>query len=544
MLRILLLILITLFLPLTSYADFYQSIQESNGEYTLTLQIDPSSLKLNRVNEKFTQVELPDAQPIGPAGDPALPAISRFFNVKASEYSATIETSNPVVFPGIKVYPIQPDHKENVRKYPFVYNDKAYAQNQNPSVSLGELVPVGNAQALAVRVNPFARQGDQLILYKTITIHLKPKANATPLLQQNNAKLSTTLFRYHQQNLLISNLKRNLSVPKEPGVVMVISSQELMDDAQSYASLHPEFKTEVVAIKKGSPFSTVKAMISDRYAKGGLDTVVLYGDELQVPGAKWDGHNSDSFYQYLDPTQPYYTQIAIGRIPAQNHNDANFYNNKLAAYLKNSKTRLSKNVMLIAHNEDYPEKYTANQEAIRTAPNPMGFVYNTQYGGANATNDSVIQEASNNYPLINYRGHGDDQSWWSWDKNNDSFDKSQVSLLKNTDDKVSVFFNIACDTGTFESPMRNMSENLLFLENIGSSYRGAIVALGATDPSWTEINNHFDIHLFELMESQKQLPLGHLVALANDKLVLESGGEINDNIKMYVLFGDPLISLW
>lgn len=539
---VLVLSLFAITLPISSFAGFYQSIHESQGEYTLVLHVDPSVLKLKKVEKNFTRVELPDAKAIGTAGDPELPTISRLFDLNASEYTANIEVSNPVVFSGVQVYPIQPDHKENMPKLPFAYSSAAYAKDQAPSVSVGEVASVGNAKAFAIRVNPFARHGDQLTLFQTIVIHLKPTANAKLLFQQER----TSLFHYHQQNLLITNpaLSKNVSAPSDVGSVMVLTSAALLADAQAYAALHPEYKMEVVAIQKGAKFNAVKQMISNRYAKGDLDTVVLYGDEKQVPTATWDENKSDSFYQYLDSTKPNYTQIAIGRIPVQNHNDAQFYNAKLTAYLGNKNMRTSKNVMLIAHSQGYPDAYTANQEAIRTADNPMGFVYNTQYGGLDATNASVLQEAPNHYALINYRGHGSDQEWWAWDKNGNSFDLSQVSLLKNTDDNVAVFFNIACETGTFESPKRDMAENLIFLKNIGSSYRGAIAVLGSSNDSYTDVNDRFDIHLFDFMEHQAHLPLGHVVALANDKLVLENGGEMVENIKMYVLFGDPLIALW
>lgn len=541
--RLLFIISMVLTFPLTSFADYLQTVNESQGEYVLVLRIDPNNLKLQQLKNNFTKITLTDAHPIGAIGDPSLPVISRLFDVKATEYTATINVADPVVFSNVKVFPIQPDHTENMPAKPFAYNAKVYALDQTPSISLEKLTSIGNGKALTVRVSPFARHGNQLILFKTITIHLKPSLNAKPIAQQDHA-VSNTLFNYHQQHLLVTPLQnKDVATPKTLGTVMVLTNSALFSDAEAYASLHPEYQMEVTTIAEGATFQDVKKIISDRYARGNLDTVVLYGDEAIVAQAKWDDYDSDSFYQYLDPANPTYTKIAIGRIPVQNHSDAEFYNAKLAAYLTNHTTHPSKKVMLIAHNQGYPGAYTANQEAIRTAPNPMELVYNTQYGGLNATDASVIKEASNHYALINYRGHGDDEDWWDWDHQSRSFGVDQVNLLNNLNENVTVFFNVACDTGTFETPKRNLAENMIFVPNKGSAYRGGVAVLGASNPSYTDVNDRFDIHLFEFMEKQNNLPLGHVVALANDKLVEESG-DLSDNIKMYVLFGDPLITLW
>lgn len=552
MIRIFVLILLLLLLPFSAFADYYQSIQESNGEYTLVLHVDPNQLKFQNADKIYTEIELSDAKAIGKPGDPALPVISRFFNVKATEYMATIAVSDPVVFSGVKVYPIQPDHTENSSKKAFAYNEASYAKDQQPAVSLGELVSIGNGKALAVRVNPFARHGNQLTLFKTIIIRLKPTPTAKSFSQKTDS-IAQSLFQSDQQDLLVFTTALKDKSPSSTlfGKVLVLTSDELLADAKAYANFHPFYRMEIVAVKKGITSQEVKQMITERYAQGGLDTVVLYGDESHVPHAFWKSpeggdttYDSDSFYQYLDALRPNYTSIAIGRIPAQNHQDAAFYNGKLADYLKNNLTHPTKKVMLIAHREEYPKKYTENQEAIRHLPNPMGFDFHTEYGGLNGTNENVIQEASNRYALINYRGHGSEDSWWSWDKNQQSFGAEQISLLKNTDQNVSVVFNIACLTGAFMSPVRNMSENLIFAENKSPLHRGAVAVLAATAPSYTILNNEFDIHIFQFLEAKKSLPLGHLIALANDRLVLEHLGKMQDNVQMYVLLGDPLITLW
>lgn len=182
-------------------------------------------------------------------------------------------------------------------------------------------------------------------------------------------------------------------------------------------------------------------------------------------------------------------------------------------------------------------------EAVRTSANPLGLQFLTQYGGSGGTNKAAQNVIGAGVGLVNYRGHGDFQEYWNWDSQGSPFDMAQVGLLNNVGDALTVFFNIACYTGGFQTYKKSMAEELMLLPPRSGSalHRGAVSVLGATEPSYTEQNNRFDVHLFNFIQTNEDISVGTLNMLANNKLALENNGQVVDNTKMYILFSDPLV---
>jgi len=216
--------------------------------------------------------------------------------------------------------------------------------------------------------------------------------------------------------------------------------------------------------------------------------------------------------------------------------------NKTRAYYAMKKKGSNKRVQLIAHKEQYPGKYTGNMEQVRKAANPLGLQYSLQYGGENATNASVLQEAQKGYAILNYRGHGSNVAWWSWGRDSASFALSHVDQLPNTDDGLSFIFNIACDNAAIQNSSQSLAEKELFPTKDPNNLKGAIASIGATEASSTEVNHRFNYYLFQFLQDAARKEIGNIYALANNRVVKDSGGQVVKNVRMYLLLADPTLA--
>ena len=87
-----------------------------------------------------------------------------------------------------------------------------------------------------------------------------------------------------------------------------------------------------------------------------------------------------------------------------------------------------------------------------------------------------------------------------------------------------------------------MVEHLLFIRDEANPLHGAVAALGSTEPSYTYTNHDFIEHMFEYLQQGENLELGSVIAYGNNKLVRDNGGSLPANVRMYVLFADPLLA--
>lgn len=183
-------------------------------------------------------------------------------------------------------------------------------------------------------------------------------------------------------------------------------------------------------------------------------------------------------------------------------------------------------------------------EAVRKSPNPRGLEFNTQYGGEEATNESLLKESQKGYSIINYRGHGSTGSWSGWGSDGASFSSSQVKQLPTDDKSLSFIFNVACNNGAIQQSNTALVERQLFPSESNDSLQGAVGTFGATKPSLTEVNHRFNLHLFQFLQESEDISIGNIFTLANNKLSQTNGGKASSNTKMYVLYSDPLLAPW
>ena len=271
---------------------------------------------------------------------------------------------------------------------------------------------------------------------------------------------------------------------------------------------------------------------------------MIFGDEKAIPLKDSGGKTGDFSYSLLSGTDQI-SDVAVGRYPVKNDIQAEMIFNKVKKYRELASAGMgNKRVMLVAHAQDYPGKYTKNLEAVRKSVNPLGLEFTTQYGGEKANNSSVIDEARKGYAIINYRGHGSATSWSSWGSDGASFSTLQVKSLPDEETALSFIFNVACTNGAIQNSSPVIAEKELFPNENSESLQGAVGTFGATEPSLTEVNHRFNLNLFNFLQSTENISIGNIYTLANNQLTKDNGGSATSNTRMYVLFSDPLLSPW
>ncbi len=545
---------ISILLSFLSTAIFAADVQiKAENLYNMTMSFTASKAetKLETLTvglEKFGRLSsLASSVQADKIGQPEIPRIHKWIAIDPSaKYQVVPTFSNPVVYKNVTLYPVQPDTLDNGQKLPFVKAESAYAMDSNEveRVEVGKTIRLGQATLLPVtlipaKYNPAKRE---LTVFQNADVKIVAQ-NPT-----DSTVLQTKLSEFSRKQL------SELALNGKQFVTLVSRSRE-----RNYMILYPQkferyakklgdrYRQEAVLIhysevKQDSKPEDVKKLIQEQYTRTGLDNVLLLGNEKDIPLQKIDGISGDFFYSLLSGDDEI-SDTAVGRIPATTNSQAELMVNKIIRYKElQAEGKTNKKVMLVAHNEDYPGKYTENQENIKKAANPREFAFTTQYGGAGAKNKDVLDQAKTEYAIINYRGHGSDNSWIEWDSENKSFGFEEVDQMPNEISALSFVFNVACDNGSIQLDTPSLVEKQLFPNEDPTSLKGAVGTFGATEPSYTSVNHDFDLNLFKFLEESDDLSIGNIYTLANNKLTQDAGGKAPENVKMYILFSDPLLA--
>lgn len=549
-----------LFASRLALAAFHPTVEaESPADIKLRIDVGDKDYRLETVSlggVPYVKVVAGEGLNQVPAlfGKPDLPRMHRWLAVDPGQrYTAEWRLEDPVTYSGVLLYPAQEDAPDCGDVAPPVLVDKAsYVADEwmgRDAVVLGRRSRLGAVSVLPVTIFPMQYHPltRELVVWRKISVHLYAEKKEAVFFEKGTLP---SHFARQQVAALVLNGKELLHatpLPSAPKRVLVLTSADLVDQAKALTALYPadQVKATVREVEAGASSADVRAAILEEHAAQPLDDVLLFGDAKRIPLHKWTSSMpGDAFYSFLDGDD-YIADVALGRLPVGSLAEARIMLSKLRKYRELQKAgQVNKRVALVAHKQGYPGKYTANQEQIRELENPKGLDYVPLYGGAGATNDDVIEQATAGMGIINYRGHGGTTNWQPWGQDNKAFGAAQVDELPQDAAKMPVFFNIACLNGGIHSQSRALVLKELFPSADETSFQGGIAALGATIESSTEVNHRFDLNLFRFLGESEDVTLGNVYAAANNQLVQDNGGEAVGNVKMYILFSDPLLAPW
>jgi peptidase C25-like protein len=347
---------------------------------------------------------------------------------------------------------------------------------------------------------------------------------------------------------------------------LYISPQEFLTQTAELAQLHSTNYDLATAIADQQD-------IFDQYSGGEADPVAIknyiHDFWLNLPTEevlKYVILMGSGTHDWLDPTEKNrimtygdsddnfviftanFAELIIGRIPAQNEEQLEFYLERLRTYVEEPLPGWWRNTMVIMADDENKdggvEGFTSNSGLNHTnlaqitqntlndglyVDKVLGLEYNfDEYNNKPDARNALIEKINEGCLIWYYIGHGNPDVLGD----EDYFRGSQhLRLLDNTS-YLPLFLAASCSVGEFDSPsFDSIAERLLFIENGGS-----IASLAASRECSGTANTSILRELLRKLVNERYR-LGDAVYFAKTTTIYTSTG------KKYNLLGDPVMNI-
>ncbi len=514
-----------------------------------------SSERVSLNNENWHSITFPGQCKTDVIGAPGLPLMRRFFAVPAGA-AVTVEVTGVEfeTFEKVKVEPHQRPllETESAADRTFTINKQLYSTDRyypEAWASTSETIVMRGVHLATLMINPFRynpvsgtmQAASRITCKVTYTGSNAGKTLTFPSNLANTFKALLLNYDFMEYTMIPGKAKMNNSRATD---YLIITDGDFMD-AASLTNLVSYYTSQgfTVELKNVSDIGTsadadaIKGYIETVYGAGELDYVLLVGDLPAITHKvdAYSGKDSDSWYSWLDGDD-LVGDVGLGRMPATDETELSYMVAKTLDFQTLAYPgEWRKKSILIAHREDYPEKYTACKESIYDHDYILEPpVMDRKYGGENATNAQVTEAINEGRLVVNYRGHGSRTSWSGW--NGSSYSTSDASALENGK-MTPVVFCMACTNGDMSSSSDCLAEAFICQEE------GAVAILAANDPSMTTVNHTYDRALYYGTWDEGIEAAGDLRNHADAEAIAQHGNTAKGNVAMYIWFGDPLINI-
>ena len=497
----------------------------------------------------FDIVTVPGCVNAGETGSPSLPEFSSLFELETG-MAPTVELldSEYITLENLRLFPKLADVLEGEEPV-FVIDRAAYAINNFTPVDLVASGEPGVLRDLSVsklafhpvQYNPVSSKAR---VYSRIRVLVTEQPGSGPGAFPVRRPTSPDIINLY--SALVCNYHRpdlsSESLDQDEIKFLVITKPEYYDELAPLVEWRRRIgiPVEVVSVDDiGQDPRLVKDYIADLYFTDGLEYVLLGGDIDDIPAYYWESGgstlDSDNWYACVDPggDTDFLPELGLGRITFDTPEELTRQVNKILSYLTAPSTGSGwpEANMLVAHQQNYPEKYTANCEEVRlydyAVQDP---VFLTAYGGAGAGNDDVISAVNNGLGILHYRGHGAGTCWGNWGVDG-LFTIDEIDMFTNSDE-LFVGFGIACSNATLDYPGDCFSESFV------KSEAGAVAYLGSWNSSVTTSNDIFAKALFKAIYDAGVTTIGFAKVLGD----IETDSARHS--KQYLWLGDPAVDIW
>lgn len=242
---------------------------------------------------------------------------------------------------------------------------------------------------------------------------------------------------------------------------------------------------------------------------------------------------SDHCYADLDDDLS--PELAVGRLPAQTHQEIATITNKIIAYEKTPPDgSWLRNALLVADSD--PEFPAASQRIADEVLTPAGYQVDTLHLGEPATADPeaarshLFEALENGVGLVNYVGHGSPR-WWA----GELLSSEDAAGLRNSD-RLPIVTALTCLTGFFHHPTtQSLAEAFLWSEG------GAVAAFMPSSEGVTHEQIPVAISFYDHLVGGQFATLGE--AIQATKRDLAQANSSADMIRTFNLLGDPALRL-
>ncbi len=549
-----------------------QVVNSTDGQ-SLILDIRIPGIRVEQVEQDgktYQRFGLINNQTTKEVGFPELPLLHRLIGLPGSTVASfEILESTVNTLENVLVYPFQQPTKDGrTEKAPqFSLNTDFYASGElfpSTSVVIGKPEIWRDARVSGIHISPCIYSPSERKL--RVSTHLKIKVNLKhdPMVQALNRSkdVSPVFYNMYQKSLVnfeMMGFKKLLSSADTTIKYLIITNPAAVGAIQPLVEWKNEqgFRVEVKTIGPG--FNTPQHFynyIEQRYTTDNLEYVLMVGDAYPnggtaggpniVPMFYWapsgeDPTYSDSWYTCLSGPDDHYADLAIGRFTYDNLTELQLQIEKTIGHYHNpdTTTNWAQNSLLVAHEEQYPQKYTLCKEEIRTYSYPLQSLNFQQcYGGAGANNTDIINYVNNNScGIFNYRGHGSATEFWEWGASG-SFTATHVAQLTNQD-RLFVLFDVCCDNMDIVAHPGNC-----LCEDFMKSPVASVAINGAIIPSYTIPNHDYDKEMYKAVLEEGIYNIGYITNFANITVLNVHGNIGRSNVRTYVWLGDASLEPW
>lgn len=548
-------------------------IENGQDGQSLILDIRLAGIRVQDVEQDGKQYQrfgLVNNQTTKEVGLPELPLLHRLLGLPGNTLASfeiletTVNTIDQVV-----VFPFQPPTKDGraEKPLPFSMNSDFYASSELfPSTRVVVDKPEiwRDVRVSGIHISPCVYAPAEKRLYVASQLKIRVSFKNDPGTQALNRSknLSPSFYNMYQKSLVnfeMMGFNKVLSSADTTIKYLIITNPAATGAIQPLVDWKNEqgFRVEVKTIGPG--FNTPQHFynyIEQRYTTDNLEYVLMVGDAYPnggsaggsniVPMFWWapsgeDPTYSDSWYTCLSGPDDHYADLAIGRFTYDNLTELQLQIEKTIGHYRTPDTtsNWAQNSLLVAHEEQYPQKYTLCKEEIRTYAYPLQSLNFQQcYGGAGANNTDIINYVNtNSCGIFNYRGHGSATEFWEWGASG-SFTATHVAQLTNQD-RLFVLFDVCCDNMDIVAHPGNC-----LCEDFMKSPVASVAINGAIIPSYTIPNHDYDKEMYKAVLEEGIYNIGYVTNFANITVLNVHGTIGRSNVRTYLWLGDASLEPW
>ncbi len=524
-----------------SYSAPEITLVEADMDHVV-IQLNLSGYSLETISEysRFDVAEY-DWDMDAPIGDPELPLIPVVIGIPAGlEASVTMQDSEWISAGDGKPYPVQPILMD-CETSPLVFAElSSQLQGVYPTqpLNLDKQGKWAGVNTIVLQISPFSwdETSGEFQVASSIT-----------------ARVDFLGTRTYQTSVRpeIANMHGSMIINYDELDIMVDSSPVTMDDDVYLCVVPPEnlesvtpllamvnslgHHVNVIEIEPGLNSYQVALAIKDVYQEGITRFALIPARHQQLESKNYGSFYGDFYYAQM--TSDNLPDIAVGRYPG-NFTQLENQTGKTMSYIsytgEEGQPSIPTSVILAAHQEDYPGKYTANSEAVRTWDYELADIdFETAYAGEGGNAADISAAINTGVGIVNYRGHGS-VTIWQW---TGGWNAGDVYALVNT--YMPPVFNVCCSNGTHDLSYNCLGETWMDAPNgVGASGN-----LAASAPSATVANNRMQKVLFWQLFDTGNTCAGEMLAATQVDLIQTQGAPGLGNAKMYHWFGDPSMDI-
>ena len=545
---------------------------EQQDASKLVLDISVPGMFVTNINEdgtSFQQIELFELETTQEVGMPQLPMINEVIGIpaeKLARYNIIEMTSQKLS--DYTIYPFQTPSVDvqGGKSEQFVINNEFYNSDKSfpgENIVLGKPgvwrdVKISGFHFTPFTYNPSTKELEVITSLK-VEIEFYGTDNVNNLTRSK--EITPSFYNMYEKAIVNFNSLGYTMITRDNTDIkyLVITNTEAVDAIQPFVDWKNQqgFKVEVRVMEPG--FTTpqnFKDYVIELYDNDGLEYILMVGDAYpnggnsggpnDVPMYWWapsgeDPSYSDSWYTMMGGPDDHYADIAIGRFVYDNLGELELQIQKTMDHYFNpdASTNWAENVLLVAHGEQYPGKYTACKEEIRNfnyaLQNP---IFTQCYGGAGATNNDIVNwvnTTSGGY--FNYRGHGSATAFTGWGPSG-NFTATNVNQFTNNN-RLFVCTDVCCDNMNIVAHSGNC-----LCESFMKSPVGAIAINGAIIPSYTIPNHDYDKEMYKAVFHEGIFNIGYVTNFANVTVLNNHGTIGRSNVRTYLWLGEASLEAW